>query len=593
MGDDKVREKKRMSFQKKLMVLLLGTLVLSSGIFIAFYGAARQMLKKNMIAYSEVYVDSITSSITDMVKEIDRLSMTFLLQEDMIRKLGKNISENDPEYVDYFNEVMSSIERILNVRIDADGILIADSAGRVITGGPNVPYSQGVNISKEEWYQDFMEDEEMFQVMPIHKTNADEVFSIARKLRNYTEMEVNGVVRVDMKKQLLDEICRKYRLDKNSVALFDKQQNLFYLSGNNPGSEAMGEIQKKLSHKTSSFQVVCQHEAWNISMKYSEYLDMYVTYIVPQNVLLSGLNELSRLALGMMLFGGILAVALAVGSSKIMSRGVSRVMEGIQTMEQGNLDVEIQVESNDEIRTIAMGLNHMAKRIKVLMEEKAQIEVKKKEAEMMMLQRQIRPHFLYNTLDGIRMKALLNKDPEAAEMIEKLSLLLRRTTDMKTEYVKVKEELDYVTCYIDLQNLRFHYKFQLDIRIPEEVKEMVIPKFSLQPLVENAVHHGLEKRRMNRQICISAQSMENTVDIIVEDNGKGIAPEKLEEIRRTIDQPDMLESEHIGLNNINIRLKLYYGKEYGLRIDSEEGKGTALSLHLPRILQKKKGENHV
>ena len=107
------------------------------------------------------------------------------------------------------------------------------------------------------------------------------------------------------------------------------------------------------------------------------------------------------------------------------------------------------MDSNDEIRTIAAGLNHMAGRIKVLMEEKAQIEIKKKEAEIMMLQRQIRPHFLYNTLDGIRMKALLNQDHEAAEMIEKLSLLLRRTTDMKTEYVKVREELEYVTCYIE------------------------------------------------------------------------------------------------------------------------------------------------
>lgn len=276
-----------------------------------------------------------------------------------------------------------------------------------------------------------------------------------------------------------------------------------------------------------------------------------------------------------------------------MSRGVGKVMQGMQAIEAGNLDVEIEVESNDEIRTIAGGLNHMVKRIKILMEEKSQIEVKRKEAEMMMLQRQIRPHFLYNTLDGIRMKALLNQDHEAAEMIEKLSVLLRRTTDLKTEEVTVREELEYVNSYIDLQNLRFRYKFQLITDISEEVSKLVIPKFSLQPLIENAVHHGLEKRKIDRQIRISSDLTEEAVRIIVYDNGQGISLERLQEIRKTLEDPQMQESEHIGLNNINIRLKLHYGKEYGLTIDSEENAGTKLTLHLPRQSSGRIGGNDV
>ena len=117
--------------------------------------------------------------------------------------------------------------------------------------------------------------------------------------------------------------------------------------------------------------------------------------------------------------------------------------------------------------------------------------------------------------------------------------------------------------------------------IPEHIKDLTIPKFSLQPLIENAVHHGLEKRRQNRQIWIEAREEKGVVFIVVKDNGQGINKERLEEIRQTLDQPDMRESEHIGLNNINIRLKLLYGKEYGLSIESEEGKGTTLTLRLP------------
>lgn len=588
-----MNRRRRLSFQMKLLFLLLGTIFLSGGVYATFYGISRQMLRKNMIAYSEVYVDSISSSITNMVREVDRLSMTFLLQDEMIHDLGKSITEDEPEYVEYYRNVRDSIERILNVRIDIEGILISDASGRVITGGPNVPYNQGESIAGEAWYQEFMASDRMYQVMPLHKTNAAQVFSIARKLRSYEEMKVNGVVRIDMKKRLLDEICDKTRLQNNSVALFDRERNLFYLSGKNPGDEAVEEIRRNLSREDGSFQVVCGGERLNISLKHSDYLDMYIVYIVPQSVLLSDLNDLSRIAVSLLVIGGGLGIILAVGSSRVMGRGVAQVMEGMQAIEQGDLDVEVHVDSNDEISTIAGGINHMVKRIRVLLEEKAQIEVKKKEAEMMMLQRQIRPHFLYNTLDGIRMKALLNEDREAAQMIEKLSLLLRRTTDMKTEYVSVREELEYVTYYIELQNLRFRYKFQLIVEIPDEVMEMTIPKFSLQPLIENAVHHGLEKRMMNRQIRISADCGEDTVDIVVKDNGEGINEEKLEEIRRTLDNPDMLESEHIGLNNINVRLKLYYGREYGLLIDSEVGKGTTLSLHLPRQGKDREEEKHV
>ena len=569
------------------MGLFLAVTFLFAVIYAAYYGLSKNLLRKNMTAYSEIYVDSITSSITNMVEELDRLSKTFLLENEMIYNLGQDIAEDSSDYADYYNEVRASIERMLNIRNDIEGILIADSSGRVITGGPNVPYREGTNIAGESWYQEFMESDKMFQIMPIRKTNAVEVFSIVRKLRSYEFMRVNGIVRIDMKKKLLDEICQKRRLQYNTIVLLDKNKELYYVSGKTPVENALAEMKSRLSAGRSSgthnFQVLSGSENLNISYQYSDYLELYILYIVPQNVLMSGLNDLNKNAVILLLFGGVAGISLAIGASRLMSRGVARVMAGMQAVESGNLDVVVSVDSNDEIRTIANGFNHMLKRIKVLMEEKAQIEIKKKEAEMMMLQRQIRPHFLYNTLDGIRMKALLSQDQDTAEMIEKLSVLLRRTTDLKTEYVTLHEELKYIIDYIDLQNLRFRYKFRLIIDISEDLKAMIIPKFSLQPLIENAVHHGLEKRTRGRCIWVEAELQEQMVVLKVSDNGMGIEPDRLEEIRSTLNNPDMLESEHIGLNNINIRLKLYYGPEYGLTISSEVEKGTVLKLYVPRI----------
>ena len=577
----KINVNRHMSFQIKLLWLFLMSMMLSGIIFATFYGISKAMFRKSLVSYSEVYVDSISSSITKMVEEIDRLSMTFLLQNDMLYKLGQEIPEDSPEYVEYYQNVRHSLERVLNVRIDIEGILISDSSGKVITGGPNAAYRDGMNISHEKWYQEFMKSDEMFTVLPLHKTNATEGFSVIRKLRSYEDMKVNGIVRIDMKKRLLDEICSKTRMKQDTVMLFDKNRKMFYSFGNYPEKNVIKMLEETIYPGTGSFQIHPQGERLNVSQLYSPYLDMYIAYLVPQDVLMKDLNFLGRIAVFLVLLGGGLGIGLAIGSARVMSRGVSKVMEGMRQAEAGNLDVEIQVEGNDEIGIIAEGLNHMVKQMKILLEEKAQIEIKKKEADMMMLQRQIRPHFLYNTLDGIRMKALLNQDMDTADMIEKLSLLLRRTTDIKTDYVTVQGELEYVRYYIELQNIRFRYKFQLMQDIPEPIKNLTIPKFSLQPLIENAVHHGLEKRRQNRQIRIEAREEDGIVFIVVKDNGQGINRERLEEIRQTLNQPDMRESEHIGLNNINIRLKLLYGKEYGLSIDSEEGKGTILTLRLP------------
>lgn len=570
---------KRMSFQIKILWLFLMIMILSGAIFATFYGISKTMFRKSLVSYSEVYVDSISSAITNMVEEIDRLSMTFLLQNDMLYKLGQEIPEDSPEYMEYYQNVRQSLEQVLNVRIDIEGILISNVSGDVISGGPNAAYRDGMNISGEKWYQDFMESEQMFMVLPLHKTNATEVFSVLRKLRSYEQMKVNGIVRIDMKKRLLDEICSKTKMEQDTVMLFDKNKKLFYTFGNYPEENVIKTLEEMIYPDKGSFQIHTQ--GLNVSWMYSPYLDIYISYLVPQDVLMKDLNFLGRIAVFLVFLGGVLGIGLAVGSARVMSQGVSRILKGMRQAEEGNLDVEVQAEGNDEIDMIAEGLNHMVKQMKILLEEKAQIEIKKREADMMMLQRQIRPHFLYNTLDGIRMKALLNQDMDTAEMIEKLSLLLRRTTDIKTDYVTLQEEMEYIGYYIELQNIRFRYKFQLLQNIPKTIKNMIIPKFSLQPLIENAVHHGLEKRRQNRQIWVEAREENNMIFILVKDNGQGITKERLKEIRETLNQSDMQETEHIGLNNINIRLKLLYGKEYGLSIDSEEERGTIITLRLP------------
>lgn len=282
---------KRMSFQIKILWLFLMIMILSGAIFATFYGISKTMFRKSLVSYSEVYVDSISSAITNMVEEIDRLSMTFLLQNDMLYKLGQEIPEDSPEYMEYYQNVRQSLEQVLNVRIDIEGILISNVSGDVISGGPNAAYRDGMNISGEKWYQDFMESEQMFMVLPLHKTNATEVFSVLRKLRSYEQMKVNGIVRIDMKKRLLDEICSKTKMEQDTVMLFDKNKKLFYTFGNYPEENVIKTLEEMIYPDKGSFQIHTQ--GLNVSWMYSPYLDIYISYLVPQDVLMKDLKDCS------------------------------------------------------------------------------------------------------------------------------------------------------------------------------------------------------------------------------------------------------------------------------------------------------------
>lgn len=200
---------------------------------------------------------------------------------------------------------------------------------------------------------------------------------------------------------------------------------------------------------------------------------------------------------------------------------------------------------------------------------------------MMVLQGQINPHFLYNTLDGIRMKAVINKDDETAYMIEELSGLLRTSAHINKEFIPLEDELNYISRYINLQNIRYKYKFELTIEIPDNLLKMIVPKFILQPVVENSIYHGLEIKKNDRKIVIKGIVENERVIISVEDNGVGMNEEDMNKLRQSLELSDDDPRAKIGLRNINGRLKLYYGQKFGIKINSIYQEGTTICLIFP------------
>ncbi len=219
-----------------------------------------------------------------------------------------------------------------------------------------------------------------------------------------------------------------------------------------------------------------------------------------------------------------------------------------------------------------------------------QIESAKTQMQYLVLQSQINPHFLYNTLDSIRNEALKNQQPVIAEMLERLSKFFRYCISSRDNYVKLSEEINHIKDYFYIQKFRFEERFSFEIHIGEEdVLEYYVPRMILQPIVENSISHGLEGKLDQGVIRIDIRRTESKLYIIVSDNGAGIPKEKMEELNWVLqnseatDQYLKSKSTGIALININNRIRLSFGTPYGLKLRSIAGEGTQNEFVLPLV----------
>lgn len=281
---------------------------------------------------------------------------------------------------------------------------------------------------------------------------------------------------------------------------------------------------------------------------------------------------------------------------------MGRLIRGMNEIQSGNLKTRVEPERMDEIGGLAAGLNQMTEALDSYIQRVYVSELKQRETELDMLKTQIRPHYLYNTLEVIRMQAVSNDDPETAEMVESLSKQLRYLIGKTGDIVPLKDELENIGEYFKLLRMRYENRFELEIHVPEEVKNLFIIKLSLQPVVENAVKHGLLPKTKGGIISISALTGSDALEVTVMDDGVGMDADKLEEVRRNIEaDEDGSYSDgrlHIGVRNTAERLRKAYGRKYGIQVASERGVGTVITVRYPILYkeeeaQKKAGKQEI
>lgn len=272
----------------------------------------------------------------------------------------------------------------------------------------------------------------------------------------------------------------------------------------------------------------------------------------------------------------ILSLIASVLLSGYFSKPIHSLVRGMRRLRKGDLDVRIESDREDEFGLLANGFNKMAEQLKDYMQEQVAAERTLNETRLAMMQAQLNPHFLYNTLDTIKWMAKLHGAPEVGTISADLAKILRASI-AGDRFCSLESELELVKNYCEIQQFRFDDSFELLMDVPPELSDAQVPKLILQPIVENSIIHGLEGHS-NGHIRIEARREAEDMVIRVTDDGNGISDEIIEAVQSK--DPEAL-SGHLGLGNVNTILRLYYGEKYGLQAERPPEGGTRMTIRLP------------
>ena len=264
-----------------------------------------------------------------------------------------------------------------------------------------------------------------------------------------------------------------------------------------------------------------------------------------------------------------------------ISRPIRKITEVTNKVAGGDLQVRSDVFDGVETSMLSTSLNAMIDKINELLEQVTTEQIRLRKAEFELLQSQINPHFLYNTLDAIVWLAESGEKEKVVSTVSSLSNFFRASLNQGKDIVTVKEDIGHVRSYLEIQQIRYQDILDYEIDIPDEINSYLIPKITIQPLVENALYHGIKNKRGKGKITITGAKHEDYITISIADNGLGITDERLKVVLNNINNRSESEKTTFGLYNVNERIRLDFGEEYGIRIDSEYGTGTTVSVKLP------------
>ncbi|MEY2196450.1 sensor histidine kinase [Neobacillus sp. BF23-41] len=407
----------------------------------------------------------------------------------------------------------------------------------------------------------------------------------SRKLRNTITKEIAinnpvtlkkiGVVSIFYSTDRLDKIVKKHEGAPTSIFLLDADGKIVYSV--NKGVPLA--ILDKVKHETNETKIKWEHDNYYIN-SIANMGDYTFVGVIPDK----GWQKLSIVRGTMWIvitFLILIAILISYSFMRNYSRRINKIVSIIRQVEKGNLDARIpESKHEDELSRIAVNINSMLNELNHNIEQFYLLTMKQQQAELKALQAQIDPHFLFNTLEAIRMVAVVEGSKTSSKMIFHLAKLFRYSLESK-DMVPFYTEIEYVNQYLKLMQLKYPDKLHVHFDIASDVDQILIQKLILQPIIENYFVHGFKKERSDNELFICAANLGDKIEIRVQDNGKGMTEEELSNIVNHINREDGEEMKSIGLRNIHQRLKLKYGNQFGITLQSDYNQGMMVKISIP------------
>ncbi|WPC39339.1 sensor histidine kinase [Clostridium sp. JS66] len=536
-------------------------------------------------ANTQQMVKQITNNVDFYIKDTENI-INYLSYDPTVLKFlsTNNINKNNSIEDDTARE----ITRFTTLHPEIAGIIIVNSNDMYVS---DTMYRISRDpLTGEKWYTQATQSPNNVQLFSkpvgrninnIFEYCADDVVSMSKAIIDKKTGNCIGVILIDMKLDVIKSVIESIKPGKTGfVYILDSNGEIVYA----PVNPVVYRIKKQwfLDKRNGIIIKSIKNKNYELMDIDSQYTKWKTVGVFPLDESLKAMMYIKYYSLIIAIVTLILAGILAIIFTKTIVNPITKLRRLMKKTEEGNFDIQFNSKYNDEIGQLGNSFNNMIREIRNLIKLVHIEERNKRKAEINILQSQIKPHFIYNTLDTIQWMAQEHEAEDVVEMVENLTNLLRIGLNNGDEIIKLKYEIKHVESYLTIQKVRYEDKINYEINIDENILENNVIKLILQPLVENAIYHGIKEKRGRGKIIIKGSIENGKIHIKIIDNGIGIKKDKLREINNLLKEKDSSKRKiGYGSFNVNERIRLNYGEEYGIYYTSKYGKWTVVHIWHP------------
>lgn len=563
-------------------MLLLGAVVIATVISMNY---TRTSVFENSSLYTQTIIKQMNQNIDSYIDYMENISYLVSSNEDVQTYLfGDHVG---PEVR---GRILNQFETILDSRSDILNLGIISENGRMFINDGREMTNPDLDIHTQEWYMNALNGSQSSYLSSSHVQHIISgerpwVITLSRGIRDQSSgsTKKEAVFFIDLNYSAISGLCDQnmvgnqgyaFILDAEGNIVYHPQQQQLY---NELQTENIGLIMESESD-TILYGKGSGEKLYTISR--SEKTGWTVVDSVRVEELLRKSNEAQSIYI--LVAAGLVAVALFFSKfiAKNITQPIQKLCESMEKVQEGDFSVsDVVVDSANEIGSLTTSFNVMTHRIQDLMEQNIREQEAKRKSELKALQSQINPHFLYNTLDSIIWMAEGKKNEEVVLMTASLARLLRQSISNEDEVVSIGQEIEYARGYLTIQKMRYKDKMEYQIDVDPSILNIPLIKLVLQPVIENAIYHGLKYKESKGFLLVRGFPKDGNAVLQVIDDGVGMDEETLEHIYEK--HKVNYRSNGVGIYNVQKRLQLYYGNEYGITYESEVGKGTTATITIP------------